>query len=147
MKALASKSTLQKASFDFLKHQPSLYSRDLFPKQRFDHGFDKRFYGTKKKASFDKRLLDVKINADVPKQMWEKSKKDSPIWMSFPGRVKGGSVRHNGKSGSELEHYTWDAAHGDIEAFNHLGHHLGSMHPETGELYQPAVKGRKIKVN
>lgn len=37
------------------------------------------------------------------------------------------------------------APHGDIEVYDNKGRHLGSMHPTTGELYKPPVKGRTIE--
>ena len=42
--------------------------------------------------------------------------------------------------------YEWDHAHNDIEVYDSNGKHLGSMDPITGEMYKPAVKGRKIEV-
>lgn len=41
-------------------------------------------------------------------------------------------------------YYTWDSLHGEVEAFNKKGKHLGVICPTTGELLKPAVKGRKI---
>jgi hypothetical protein len=42
--------------------------------------------------------------------------------------------------------YTWDALHGEIEAFTPRGRHTGVYHPLTGQQIKPAVKGRCIRV-
>ena len=42
--------------------------------------------------------------------------------------------------------YTWDALHGEVEAFNARGRHLGSFDPVTAALIKPPVQGRKIDV-
>ena len=42
--------------------------------------------------------------------------------------------------------YTWDGLHGEVEAFNARGRHLGSFDPITGALIKTAVQGRKIDV-
>lgn len=41
---------------------------------------------------------------------------------------------------------TWDALHGEIEAFDLRGRHLGVLDAVTGVLVKPAVKGRRIRV-
>ena len=41
--------------------------------------------------------------------------------------------------------YKWDFTHNDIEAFNKKGKHLGSIDPQTGKMYKPAVNGRDEK--
>jgi Cytotoxic len=41
--------------------------------------------------------------------------------------------------------YTWDSLHGEIEAFNSRGFHLGALDIE-GNLIKEPVKGRKIDV-
>ena len=41
---------------------------------------------------------------------------------------------------------TWDGRHGEIEAFDHLGRHLGVLDAVTGEPVKPARKGRRIRV-
>ena len=42
--------------------------------------------------------------------------------------------------------YTWDSLHGEIEVFNRRGRHLGVLHPVTGELIKPAVRGRRLNL-
>jgi hypothetical protein len=42
--------------------------------------------------------------------------------------------------------YTWDALHGEVEAFNPQGVHQGSLDPQTGDVIKRAVKGRRINV-
>ncbi|WP_196488033.1 colicin E3/pyocin S6 family cytotoxin [Burkholderia pseudomultivorans] len=39
----------------------------------------------------------------------------------------------------------WDCAYNDIEVYDKRGRHLGSADPVIGELYKPAVPGRKLK--
>jgi RHS repeat-associated protein len=41
--------------------------------------------------------------------------------------------------------YQWDYTHKDIEVYNKRGHHLGSMNPTTGQMYKPAVRGRRLR--
>lgn len=41
--------------------------------------------------------------------------------------------------------YEWDELHGEMEAYNPRGRHLGALNPE-GVLTKPAVKGRRIDV-
>ena len=71
------------------------------------------------------------------------SKQESDIFNSFD-RVKGKSYRTSGK-GKNTRFYDWDNTHNDIEVYDRHGNHLGSMDPTTGEIYKPAVKGRKLK--
>lgn len=42
--------------------------------------------------------------------------------------------------------YTWDALHGEIEAYDRRGWHLGVIDAITGVQIKPAVKGRRIDV-
>jgi hypothetical protein len=42
--------------------------------------------------------------------------------------------------------YTWDALHGEIEAYSRRGVHRGSLDPITGKVIKRAVKGRSIDV-
>lgn len=41
---------------------------------------------------------------------------------------------------------TWDALHGEIEAFDLRGHHVGVLDAVNGEDLKPARKGRRIRV-
>ncbi len=50
------------------------------------------------------------------------------------------------RSGDGERYYTWDSLHGEIEAFNKRGHHLGALDAVTGQLIKPAGRGRKIDV-
>lgn len=43
-------------------------------------------------------------------------------------------------------YFTFDGLHGEIEAFNRRGRHLGVLHAVTGKLIKPAVRGRKLNV-
>jgi len=55
-----------------------------------------------------------------------------------------GERRWRSKSRKRL--YTWDGLHGEVEAFNARGRHLGSFDPITEALIKTAVQGRKIDV-
>lgn len=48
------------------------------------------------------------------------------------------------KDDSENIFYTWDSLHGELEAFNKNGRHLGAVCPHTGVSIKAAVKGRRI---
>jgi len=65
------------------------------------------------------------------------SKADSPVWRAALPFKNG--MRRNGD-----EIWDWDATHNDIEAYDLRGRHLGSRDPITGEMYKPAVPGRRI---
>lgn len=65
------------------------------------------------------------------------SKADSPVWQDLNNA--GNGVKTDGK-----RYYEWDYTHNDIEVYNKRGQHLGSMDPVTGEMYKPAVPGRKL---
>ncbi|MFJ4294420.1 hemagglutinin repeat-containing protein, partial [Cupriavidus sp. NPDC089707] len=65
------------------------------------------------------------------------SKADSPVWQDL--RSAGNGVKTDGK-----RYFEWDHTHNDIEVYNKRGEHLGSMNPVTGEMYKPAVPGRKL---
>ena len=64
---------------------------------------------------------------------------DFEVWKT----VNGQKIWRNA-GGSRL--YTWDSLHGEIEAFNSRGHHLGVLDAVTGQLIKEAVKGRRIDV-
>ena len=42
--------------------------------------------------------------------------------------------------------YTWDALHGEVEAFTSRGYHLGALDPQTGKMISGAVRGRKLEL-
>jgi hypothetical protein len=65
------------------------------------------------------------------------------MWSSFDN-VKGKDMKTSG-SGKNQKYYEWDYTHNAIEVYGRKGEHLGSMEPNTGEMYKPAVKGRNIK--
>ena len=65
------------------------------------------------------------------------SKADSPVWQGL--RPAGNGVRTDGD-----RLYEWDYTHNDIEVYDRRGRHLGSADPVSGELYKPAVPGRKL---
>lgn len=66
------------------------------------------------------------------------------IWNSF--KSYRGKIKTNGLGGKKRRYYEWDYTHGDIEVYNHRGEHIGSMDPSTGQLYKPAVPGRRINI-
>jgi hypothetical protein len=41
---------------------------------------------------------------------------------------------------------TWDALHGEIEAFDLRGRHIGVLDAINGDILKPARKGRRIRV-
>jgi hypothetical protein len=50
------------------------------------------------------------------------------------------------RSQDRERYYTWDALHGEIEAFDKRGMHPGVVDTITGVALKPAIKGRKINV-
>lgn len=42
--------------------------------------------------------------------------------------------------------FTWDSLHGEIEAFDSTGRHLGVLNAITGDLIKDAIRGRKLDV-
>jgi hypothetical protein len=55
-----------------------------------------------------------------------------------------GERRWRSPDGKRL--YTWDALHGEIEAFNARGRHLGALDAVTGSPIKGPVRGRRIDV-
>ena len=43
-------------------------------------------------------------------------------------------------------YYQWDELHGEIEAYNKRGFHLGALDAVTGEVIKEANRGRRIHV-
>jgi len=72
------------------------------------------------------------------------TKQESPLWKAL-NTVKGMDRRTSG-TGKGKQYYEWDRTHNDIEVYDNKGNHLGSMNPNTGEMYKPPVPGRKIKL-
>lgn len=66
------------------------------------------------------------------------SKAESPVWNGLQN--SGNGIKTDGK-----RYYEWDNTHKDIEVYNKNDKHLGSMDPITGNMYKPAVPGRKLK--
>ena len=73
------------------------------------------------------------------------TKGESEVWKNLDN-VKGQDRKTSG-TGRNKKYYEWDHTHNDIEVYDRKGNHLGSMDPTTGEMYKPAVPGRKIDVN
>lgn len=69
------------------------------------------------------------------------SKADSPVWQGLDPYKD--SIKKSGK-GKKTLYYEWDYTHNDIEVYDRKGNHRGSMDPVTGEIYKPAVPGRKL---
>ena len=42
--------------------------------------------------------------------------------------------------------FTWDALHGEVEAFDKRGRHIGVLDAVTGNPIKPMRKGRRIRV-
>ncbi len=55
-----------------------------------------------------------------------------------------GERRWRSRDGRRL--FTWDALHGEIEAYNARGLHIGVLDAVTGRLIKEAVRGRRIDV-
>ena len=72
------------------------------------------------------------------------SKGESSVWKGF--QPYKGTVKTNGLRGKNKEFYQWDFTHNDIEVFNKDRQHLGSMDPQTGKIYKPAVPARKLNL-
>ncbi|MCC8400284.1 hemagglutinin repeat-containing protein [Paraburkholderia sp. MMS20-SJTN17] len=75
-------------------------------------------------------------NGDSARQS-NPSKADSPVWQDL--RPAGNGVKTDG-----VRFYEWDYTHNDIEVYDKRGRHLGSADPVTGDLYKPAVPGRRL---
>src|SRR5262245_51122640 len=56
----------------------------------------------------------------------------------------GGRRRWRQRGGQRL--YEWDPVHGEIEAYNARGRHVGVLHAITGVMVGEAVPGRRIDV-
>lgn len=69
---------------------------------------------------------------------------ESPVWQQLDPYRK--DVRTNSQGGKDRRFYVWDHTHRDIEVFDGGGKHLGSMRPDTGELYKPPVPGRSLRL-
>jgi hypothetical protein len=50
------------------------------------------------------------------------------------------------RSKDKQRYYTWDRLHGEIEAFNSRGRHLGALDAQTGVLIKDPRKDRRIDV-
>ncbi|MFB7078806.1 colicin E3/pyocin S6 family cytotoxin [Streptomyces sp. NPDC056308] len=50
------------------------------------------------------------------------------------------------RSKDKQRYYTWDRLHGEIEAFNIRGRHLGALDAQTGVLIKDPRKDRRIDV-
>ena len=82
-------------------------------------------------------------NMCKPKRITNISKAESPIWKSFKPAKNG--LRTSG-TGKNLQYYSWDHTHNEIEVFDRLGRHIGVLDPTTGESIKNAVIGRILKL-
>lgn len=98
--------------------------------------------GEKKREGKENAESEKGIQAN--KRIFNVKKQESPVWKSL-SNVKGTDRKTTG-TGKNQRYYEWDYTHNDIEVYDNKGRHLGSMHPITGEIYKPAVKGRKIEI-
>ncbi|HEX8222476.1 MAG TPA: RHS repeat-associated core domain-containing protein [Allosphingosinicella sp.] len=63
-----------------------------------------------------------------------------PIWKGLkPYR---GPIKTDGQG----RYYEYDYTHRDLEVYNSNGFHIGSMHRSSGQMYKPAIRGRRIKL-
>lgn len=60
-----------------------------------------------------------------------------------PDQVVAGQQIWRNRSGDRL--YIWNSQHGEVEAFNGDGFHLGAVDPLTGSVIKQAVRGRRIE--
>jgi len=68
-------------------------------------------------------------------------KSESSIWKNLDHYR--GDIKTSG-TGADKRFYKWDHTHNDIEVYDRSGRHLGSLDPQTGEMYKPPVPGRKL---
>lgn len=47
---------------------------------------------------------------------------------------------------SRERYFSWDALHGEVEAFDKTGRHIGAFDAVTGVKIKDAVRGRRINV-
>lgn len=71
------------------------------------------------------------------------SKSDSQVWQKLQNFKNG--LKRSGV-GKDTRYYDWDALHSDIEVYDRLGRHLGSMDPTTGQMYKGPVQARTIDI-
>lgn len=57
------------------------------------------------------------------------TRQNSPIWASY-------SSKRNGWKSDGTYYYKWDKTHNDIEKYDSLGKHRGSVDPSTGKVYR-----------
>ncbi len=69
---------------------------------------------------------------------------DSPVWQGLQSWR--GKTKTNGLSGRSRRYFEWNFTHSDIEVYDRVGRHLGSMDPSSGEMVKPPVAGRRISV-
>jgi hypothetical protein len=100
------------------------------------------FNGASKGKALEK-INEIVGNNKVVDRLQNVTKQDSPIW---GGLRSVGNGRKATGSGSNTKYFEWDHTHNDIEVYDRSGRHLGSMNPVTGEMYKPAVTGRRIKL-
>jgi len=73
------------------------------------------------------------------------TKSNSPIWKELePFR---GNLKTNGLNGKNRQYYNWDHTHNDIEVYDHLGDHIGTIDAVSGKMVKPAVEGRTCGIN
>lgn len=91
----------------------------------------------------DKDKNERKVN-NMPKQEVFKQQKISDDYEKVKGRDRW--KRKKGAEGldKKVEYLEWDALHGDIEAYDSCGVHLGSYEPRSLKLYKKAVYKRTI---
>ncbi|MEG0856827.1 MAG: colicin E3/pyocin S6 family cytotoxin [Terrisporobacter sp.] len=86
--------------------------------------------------------MNVLVHNECPQKV-NGPKQTSGVWRKLENYR--GKTKSSGK-GKKRRFYEWDNTHNDIEVYDKNGKHLGSMDPNTGEMYKPAVKGREIEI-
>ncbi|MCB9985166.1 MAG: hypothetical protein H6864_05700 [Micavibrio sp.] len=97
----------------------------------------------KRVAVLQTRIIALSSSVGAARNPGSVTKASSPIWKGFKNHR--GDIKTNGLKGNEKKYYQWDYTHGDIEVYNAKGKHLGSIDPNTGEMYKPAVAGRELR--
>ena len=97
-----------------------------------------RLQGVSAKANAVHQRLKIAAAPAAPTSK-KLAQAESPIWTGLSARS--GRTKTDGD-----KLYEWDFTHGDIEVYNARGEHLGTMHPVSGAMIKPAVKGRTIDI-
>lgn len=99
--------------------------------------------GSSKASALQTRIVALSSSVGAARNPGSIAKASSAVWKGF-SKYRG-DIKTNGLNGKGRQFYQWDHTHGDIEVYDSRRKHIGSMNPQTGEMYKPAVKGRKLE--